>query len=143
MFNNKFNPSRSARSAARSELGMTLLEIMIVLAIIAAVMGLLVGPRVIRMFQGSKVQTTSLMIKQIANQAYSEWSMATGKSCPKDLSELSKYRDSKSIKDAWGNKLMMQCGENAPEGVIGIAVSSKGPDGKQGTADDIKSWEEE
>ena len=32
------------------------------------------------------------------------------------------------------------CGQNAPAGVKGLAVMSPGEDGKEGTADDIKSW---
>ena len=43
---------KSRRVAQR---GMTLLEIMIVLAILALVMGLVVGPRVMKMFGESKV----------------------------------------------------------------------------------------
>jgi type II secretory pathway pseudopilin PulG len=120
---------------------MTLLEIMIVLAIIAVVMGFLVGPRVMRMFQDSKTDTTTMLVKQIANQAYPEWTMATSKSCPDSLKDLEKYRNSKTTKDGWGNELIMLCGDNAPEGAMGLAVLSKGPDGKQGTKDDIKSWE--
>ena len=45
------SPSRSRRA----QRGMTLLEIMIVLAILALVMGLVVGPRVMKMFGESKV----------------------------------------------------------------------------------------
>jgi hypothetical protein len=35
----------------------------------------------------------------------------------------------------------MYCGQNLPAGAKGIAVSSAGEDGKDGTPDDIKSWE--
>lgn len=141
MFKKKINSPRIARNAARSQAGMTLLEIMIVLAIIAVVMGFLVGPRVMRMFQESKVDTTTMLVKQIANQAYPEWTMATSEQCPSSLKDLEKYRNSKSTKDGWGNELIMLCGDNAPEGAMGIAILSKGPDGKQGSEDDIKSWE--
>ena len=48
----------------------------------------------------------------------------------------------KDTKDGWGNELVMLCGENAPAGAsTGFGVLSMGPDGKQGTDDDIKSWE--
>ena len=42
--------------------GMTLLEIMIVLAILALVMGLVVGPRVMKMFGESKVDIARLTV---------------------------------------------------------------------------------
>ncbi len=126
----------------RSQLGMTLLEIMIVLAIIAVVMGFLVGPKVLGMFKDSQVDTTRMVVQKIANEAYTHWTMKTGKSCPDSLKDLEKYRNKKDTKDGWGNELIMLCGENAPEGATGgFAVLSVGPDGKQGTEDDIKSWE--
>jgi len=141
MFRNNLRSLRAARSATHSQLGMTLLEILIVLAIIAVIMGVVVGPRVIAMFQGSKVQTTQLLVNKIATEAYSYWTMETGKACPTGLEDMKKYN--KKMEDDWGNKLIMLCGDDAPEGAqAGFAVMSKGPDGKQGTEDDIKSWEE-
>ena len=132
----------SKRSRLSTQLGMTLLEIMIVLAIIAVVMGFLVGPAVLRQFQGSKVDTTKMIVQKMANEAYTHWTMATGKQCPDSLKDLEKYRNKKDTKDGWGNELIMLCGSNAPAGATtGFAILSVGPDGKQGTEDDIKSWE--
>jgi general secretion pathway protein G len=133
---------RILRSAARSQAGMTLLEIMIVLAIIALVMGFLVGPKVLNMFQESKVDTARLVVKQIADEAYTHWAMNNQKQCPDSLADLKKYMNKKDTKDPWGNELIMLCGENAPEGsTTGFAVLSVGKDGKKDTDDDIKSWE--
>lgn len=142
---------RRAKRSLRNQLGMTLLEIMIVLAIIALVMGFLVGPRVLSMFQESKVETTKLMVKQIANEAYTHWAMKSQKQCPDSLMDLEKYTNTKPKKgpngekgllDSWGNHLVMLCGDKAPEGSnTGFAILSKGEDGKQNTDDDIKSWE--
>ena len=36
----------------------------------------------------------------------------------------------------------MLCGPSLPPGAKGLAVMSAGEDGKEGTADDIKSWEQ-
>ncbi len=131
-----------ARDVVRKQKGMTLLEIMIVLAIIAAVMGLLVGPKVLAMFSDSKVKTTKLMIDQVAD-AYSHWSLSADSDCPSSLKDLEKYRNTKKTKDGWGQEIVMLCGETATEGIPnGFGVLSKGPDKKQGTEDDIKSWEE-
>ena len=132
--------SSSRRSQVRAELGMTLLEIMIVLAIIAAVMGLLVGPKVMAMFSDSKVGTTKIMLGQITD-ARNTWSLTSDDECPGSLADLAKYRNTKKTKDSWGQEITMVCGESAPEGVA-FGVISNGPDKKQGTSDDIKSWEE-
>ena len=69
-------PSRKTlrRSAARLQQGMTLLEIMIVLAILALVMGLVVGPRVMKMFGESKVDIAKLTVTKFANEAFPQWS---------------------------------------------------------------------
>ena len=130
------------RIAARSQRGMTLLEIMIVLAILALVMGLVVGPRVMRMFSKSKDDIAGLTVKKYAYEAFGEWSQAhPDKACPDKLEDLSQYMDSKDIKDPWGNPYKMFCGQNLPAGAKGgLAVMSSGPDGKDGTEDDVKSW---
>lgn len=130
------------RIAARSQRGMTLLEIMIVLAILALVMGLVVGPRVMRMFSKSKDDIAALTVKKYAYEAFGEWSQAhPDKACPDKLEDLSQYMDSKDIKDPWGNPYKMFCGQSLPAGAKGgLAVMSSGPDGKDGTEDDVKSW---
>ena len=126
----------------RSQRGMTLLEIMIVLAILALVMGLVVGPRVMRMFSKSKDDIAALTVKKYAYEAFGEWSQAhPDKACPEKLEDLSQYMDSKDVKDPWGNPYKMFCGQNIPTGAKnGIAVMSIGEDAKDGTEDDIKSW---
>ncbi|MBV8760903.1 MAG: type II secretion system protein GspG [Deltaproteobacteria bacterium] len=130
------------RNVARAQRGMTLLEIMIVLAILALVMGLVVGPRVMRMFGKSKVDIAQLTVKKYAFEAFGEWSQAhPDKSCPDKLEDLSQYMDNKDIKDPWGNPYKMFCGQNLPAGAKGgLAVMSAGEDGKEGTEDDVKSW---
>jgi prepilin-type N-terminal cleavage/methylation domain-containing protein len=127
---------------ARGQRGMTLLEIMIVLAILALVMGLVVGPRVMRMFSKSKDDIAQLTVKKYAYEAFGEWAQAhPDKQCPDKLEDLSQYMDSKDTKDPWGNPYKMFCGQNLPAGAKnGLAVMSSGPDGKDGTEDDVKSW---
>lgn len=134
--------SRLARSYARAHRGMTLLEIMIVLAILALVMGLLVGPKVMSMFAKGKIDTTKIKLNQYANEAYPQWSASNpGKSCPENLTELNEFMNSKDVNDSWGHPIKMMCGANLPAGARGLAVMSVGEDGKEGTADDLKSWE--
>ena len=122
---------------------MTLLEIMIVLAILALVMGLLVGPKVMKMFAGSKVDITKLKLKKYAFEAYPSWSAShPDKACPGNISELNEYMNGNDSNDSWGRPIKMMCGANMPAGAKGIALSSMGEDGKDGTEDDLKSWDE-
>ncbi|MBL9014680.1 MAG: prepilin-type N-terminal cleavage/methylation domain-containing protein [Myxococcales bacterium] len=132
------NRSRIARNAQK---GMTLLEIMIVLAILALVMGLVVGPRVMKMFGESKGDVAAATVKKYAYEAYPSWSAAhPDKGCPDKLEDLNEYMNNKDIKDPWGQNYKMMCGQNLPAGAKGLAVMSNGEDGKEGTADDVKSW---
>lgn len=134
-------PTRIARKARNAQRGMTLLEIMIVLAILALVMGLVVGPRVMKMFGESKGDVAAATVKKYAYEAYPSWSAAhPDKGCPDKLEDLNEYMNNKDIKDPWGGTYKMLCGQNLPAGAKGLAVSSPGEDGKEGTADDIKSW---
>ena len=135
--------TRLGRSAARSQAGMTLLEILIVLAILALVMGLLVGPKVIRAFQSSRTDIARLAVKKLADEAFTQWATQhSSKPCPASIDELAEYSNSKDLKDPWGNPYQMLCGETLPAGVRGgIAVFSYGADGKPSTEDDIKSWD--
>jgi prepilin-type N-terminal cleavage/methylation domain-containing protein len=132
-----------ARAALARQAGMTLLEILIVLAIIALVMGVLFGPKLMDMFSDAKKKTAGIVVNKFATEAYTRWSLAnTGKQCPEDISELAKYGggDDGAV-DPWGNKLTLLCGEAAPEGAPSrVVVISSGEDGQQGTDDDIKSW---
>ena len=126
-------------TGARS--GMTLLEIMIVLAILALVMGLLVGPKVMALFGESKVKIAKMTVEKYANEAYPQWSAShSDKGCPDKLEDLNEYMNNKDIKDPWGNPYKMMCGQTLPAGAKGLAVMSAGPDGKEGTEDDVKSW---
>ena len=131
------------RVLAGAQRGMTLLEIMIVLAILALVMGLVVGPRVMRMFGESKVDIAKATVKKYAFEAYPSWAAAhPDKSCPEKLEDLNEYMNNKDAKDPWGGQYKMLCGANLPAGAKGIAVQSPGEDGKEGTGDDIKSWDQ-
>src|SRR5215475_4462384 len=123
-----------ARAQARAQRGMTLLEIMIVLAILAIVMGLLVGPRVLKMFSESKVKTTKIKLTQYANEAFPQWSAShPDKACPDKITDLNEYMNSSDANDSWGRPIKMYCGPNLPAGAKGLGVLSTGEDGKEGT----------
>ena len=132
-----------SRRARNSQRGMTLLEIMIVLAILALVMGLVVGPRVMKMFGSSKVDIAKATIQKYAFEAYPQWSQANpSKACPDKLEDLNEFMNNKDIKDPWGTQYKMFCGPTLPPGAKGLAVMSVGEDQKEGTSDDLKSWDQ-
>ena len=129
---------REMRRARRRQAGFTLLEIMIVLAIIAMLAGG-VGVAVFRSFQKAKVSTAKLRVKS-ARDAVTQYMIETP-SCPKSIDELvsGKFLDRNNAKDPWGKDLVLKCpGTNDTDGAD---ISSAGPDKQEGTADDIKSWE--
>jgi type II secretory pathway pseudopilin PulG len=92
---------------------MTLLEIMIVLAILALVMGLLVGPQVLRMFDASKVDIARSGSKKLANESYGMWVTRPGNTgkCPTapQLAEMAG-----AAKDPWGEEYVVKCTDLPP-----------------------------
>jgi prepilin-type N-terminal cleavage/methylation domain-containing protein len=135
-------PDSPRRRRWAGQRGMTLLEMMIVLAILALVMGVLVGPQVIKMFVKSQTDIARIAAHKLADEAYPAWAATNpGKHCPDTLADLAELGNQKTTTDPWGNPYKMLCGASLPPGLRGLAVSSPGEDGKDGTADDIKSWE--
>lgn len=125
----------------RDEAGLTLLEIMIVLAIIALIMGLVVGPMVMRQFGTARRDIAVATVGKYVNEAYPMWAQANpDKVCPPSLEALAEFANGKGNKDPWGQPYRLLCGPTLPPGVSGLAVVSSGPDQQADTADDIKSW---
>ena len=133
---------RGLRRRLRRIAGMTLLEIIIVLAILALVMGLLVGPQVLKMFGESKTDIARATVKKMAFEAYSQWVSRPGNAgkCPTPAN-LGEYMATANPKDPWGEEYVIKCSD-LPAGAVGIAVLSKGEDKREGTGDDIKSWDQ-
>lgn len=134
------------RDEEEREAGFTLMEIMIVLAIIGLIMGVLVLPRLMGSSDKAKEKLAKTQIEQFALN-YEEWSSDhPGESCPSSVDDLLKVsaKASKKAKvqgkDPWGSPFKLVCGESAPDGV-GFGVLSAGKDKKEGTEDDIKSWD--
>ncbi len=111
--------------------GMTLVEIMIVMAIIALVAAG-VGFALIPQFNRAKIKQTTADIQTVRSAAILWLSDNSG--CP-TTQELVDNRfldkDARTV-DAWGNAFQLECdGED-------ITVTSGGPDGEMGTEDDLK-----
>src|SRR4051812_43665021 len=118
-------PTLIRRLHRRRERGMTLLEIMIVLAILALVMGFLVGPRVYRALQDSKEDSQRGILSQWV-EGYGMWSTRPANAstpCPNPLTaqnvaaQLKEYVNNASPVDKWGHELIFYCGANVPAGV--------------------------
>lgn len=129
------------RTVTKTQRGFTIMEVLIVLAIIALIMGVLVGPALFGASEEAKVKNTfALEVRMMG--AYEQWSAEHTESCPNNISELYKYMNQETVKDLWGNEFIMACGPQAPPQAKGFGIISKGKDGKQGTPDDVVSWEQ-
>ena len=129
---------RKRRTVRRGEQGFTLLEIMVVLAIIGLIVGS-VGVMVFNRFKTAQKQTAKTRVTEISN-ATTQYMLDNSNSCPRSLDDLvaQKYLK-KGLKDPWGKDFIFRCpGQSDTDGAD---VSSAGPDKQEGTADDIKSWE--
>ena len=125
----------SVRIVRAAERGMTLIEIMVVVAIIGLVMGG-VGVVAFNQFKKAQVKQAKSDVHHL-KEAIEHWRLDnTSEPCPKSLGELvsGKYVQ-KPPKDPWGEDFIYAC---PGQGADGYDLVSKGPDRKPGTDDDIK-----
>ena len=130
--------NKKQRPARERELGMTLIEIMVVVAIIGLLMGT-VGVVAYNRFQKAKLTNAKMIVKNM-QEAIVHYFMDNQDKCPSDLKALytEKYIN-KEPKDPWGEDLTFKCpGEKDTQGAD---ITSMGPDRKDGTEDDIQSWD--
>jgi general secretion pathway protein G len=122
----------------RRDAGFTLLEIMVVLAIIGLIVGS-VGVMVFNRFKKAQIQTAKTRVTEISN-ATTQFMLDNNNNCPRGLDDLvsQKYLK-KGLKDPWGKDFIFRCPGTSD--TDGADVASAGPDKQEGTADDIKSWE--
>lgn len=126
------------RAAARkSSRGMTLIEILVVLAIIGLIVG---GVAVVAggAFTDAQQSTAENEVIQI-EQATEMYMVQKKGKCPKSVQDLKAGGVLKKVKkDPWGTEYQLKCpGEHSD-----IDISSAGKDKEFGTADDVNSWAE-
>lgn len=136
---------RLAHRVRAGEKGMTLLEIMIVIAILGMIASVLVVA-VVNRLDAAKIKTTKLKINNVKS-ALEQYKVDFGDypSQGEGLRALISppegnppyLKDKTPPKDDFGNELMYF--SPARHGSGPFEIISKGPDGQEGTEDDIKS----
>lgn len=126
----------AARNIRRHAAGYTLTEILIVMAIISMLMGA-AGFIGFRRLDQSRLQQTRNLMTQI-KQAYVQWQTTPGnEGCPQKLADL--MDNKKEPKDGWGHPYRFKCPSEHEDD---IDLISLGKDGKEGTPDDLHSWDD-
>lgn len=138
------------RAQKREAKGFTLIEIMIVLAIVGLLFSL-VGIKVIDQFKKAKIETTKLQTKSyeqalqayyLNHGVYPHTSQgldslihkpSVGK-VPENYPDNGYLSKKKLENDPWGHPYRYEC-----EDYQNYTISSDGPDGEPGTDDDIKN----
>jgi general secretion pathway protein G len=130
---NKNRRMRLRRALSRSlARGVTLVEILIVLAIVGLIAGG-IAVYAVPKFQQAQKDNTKNSLKAL-HAVVEAWRANHGNECPtiqrlKDEKELAASSD---INDAWGDPYKIQCDDD------NTTVYSFGPDKKEGTQDDIR-----
>ena len=116
--------------------GFTLLEIIVVLAIIGLIVAV-VGKTVYKNWQEARLKIARIQVRDVMHTA--EQYVIARDGCP-TLEQLVDEEYLRQLpKDPWGSPLVLRCpGEHKKDAAD---VVSPGPDRQPGTADDINSWE--
>jgi general secretion pathway protein G len=137
---------RSLRSALRaigSQKGLTLIEIMVVMAVLGTLMTI-IAVNVISKLDEANVDATKLQIKKIEGdlQLYAAKNKGKFPTTSDGLKPIAKYTsDQKVPTDAWGNEF--QYFSPGTHGDHPYEIISLGKDGQEGGEDsngDIQSW---
>ena len=121
--------------ARKAKEGFTLIEILVVVAIIG-MLGAVAVPAYMNYLADARITTTRSLIKSIED-ACQMYNMKHGGKYPNQLSELQEGDDDNppllegEITDPWGNEIKYEKRGKR------IYLTSFGPDGEEGTEDDI------
>ena len=124
----------SGRHGLANARGMTLVEVLIVLTIMASIMGV-VGVFVVGAIDRANVKEAQIEIKNLEGLCNSYMLSSTPRALPESLEDLTKGPaplTKKVPKDPWGNDYLYNKVSN-----MEFTISSAGADGKEGTEDDV------
>ena len=145
---------RTHRRAASRRAAFTLLEVLMVVVIIG-ILAAIVVPNLFGTLEGAKIDKTKAEVKNGFNGALDLYRLHMGRyptsdeglaallEKPDDDEQAEKWRgpyvkDGTTFKDAWGNSYVYEAPGQVNESSYDL--SSPGPDGREGTDDDITNW---
>jgi len=118
--------------------GMTLVEIMIVLTIIAGIM-VAVGVAGFNALDRAKIKTSKIKVNKVSSALQDYYAVQEPNALPGQLTDLVNppggekgYLKEEDLKDAWNNDIVYN-----KTGDRGFELRSPGPDGNDGNEDDI------
>ncbi|MEZ4461867.1 MAG: type II secretion system protein GspG [bacterium] len=120
--------------------GMTIVELMIVLTIIASIMGV-VGVYVFGALDKANIQEAKIQINKLSGQVEQYYLSSSPRQFPNSLEDLAAGPTpivKKVDKDPWGNDFIYKKISNRE-----FEIYSMGPDGSEGTEDDVRKTEAE
>ncbi len=127
---------RRRTEGGHRDAGMTLIEILIVLALLGLVMGA-IGFAVNSGRKKGQLQTAKITGSQIA-QACVQYMLENNNNCPTSMQDLVTNKNlPKPQKDPWGREFIIKC--PGSQDADGVDVISTGPDRTEGTEDDVKA----
>lgn len=121
------------RRSGRIERGVTLIEVLIVVAIMALV-ATGVAIAAIKYYQGAKVRMADTNARAIREAVKAWWFVHESVTCPTvaELMSSGALDEGSARTDPWGGPWRIECSEAA------VTVLSDGPDRSPGTLDDIR-----
>ena len=124
------------RMARERRAGFTLLEVMIVLALIGLIAST-IGVAVYHRWREGQISAARIQVRDVGGRVVQF--MVAKNRCPTAEDMVSDHYVERAPKDPWGTLLSIRCpGDHQQDGAD---VVSYGPDRLADTKDDIKSWE--
>lgn len=128
----------SLRQVLAANRGMTIVELMIVLVILGSIMGV-VGFYVFGTLDKANVQEARIEIGKLSQMVETYYLQSTPRAFPNSLEDLKTAQLTKKVNaDPWGNEYVYKKISNRE-----FEIYSMGPDGSEGTDDDVRVTEGE